>query len=575
MIQIHFINENRSIEAEIGEKLIDCIRRAGLALETPCNCIGVCGKCRVKAWGELSSPSAEEQKLLMGQDGIRLACLAEVRGNAEIELLHRQNELKTINRGYAVEIEPNSPIQRIELPKIDRKSPIPYEEYVGYPIEFMDLYEKIGNLEKRQGERIFGIISENRLIDIGEDLKDILGIAVDIGTTGISAYLVDMETGEVLNKVSCLNPQSQYGGDVLTRISYCKEHETGSKRLKELMIDCINEIVMKLLADQYHKDAVYQMMIAGNTTMLHLFWGIDPTTISKAPYRPIFLKKIDIKPEALSIQINRGGRITLLPSASGYVGGDILAGIGATAFDERKDTAIFIDIGTNGEIVAIANGRMAATSTAAGPALEGMNISCGCRAEAGAIDSFCIDENDQIHYSTIGDLPPKGICGSGLIDIAGSLVRKEIVLSNGKFNPDIKDRMEGRLRDKKFYITDTVYISQSDIRQIQLAKGAIATGVTMLLKEIGVSIAEVKEAVIAGAFGYHLNSENIQEIGLIPKGFMGTVSFVGNSSVEGARLALINKEMLEKLSSFREKMEVLELSMKEEFQNYFVKELKF
>jgi uncharacterized 2Fe-2S/4Fe-4S cluster protein (DUF4445 family) len=575
MTQVHFINENICIEVEEGERLADCIRKAGLALETPCNCIGICGKCRVRAWGDLSPPSAEEQRLLMGQDGIRLACLAEVRGNVEIELLHSQNELKTINRGYAVKIEANSPIHRVELPRIDKRNPMPYGEYIGYPIESIDLYEKIGNIEKRQEERIFGVISENRLIDIGEDLKEILGIAVDIGTTGISAYLVDLETGHVLNKVSCLNPQSQYGGDVLTRISYCMENANGSKRLKELILDCMNEVVLKLLAGHRPKDVVYQMMIAGNTTMLHLFLGIDPTTIAKAPYRPIFLEKIDIKPEAISIEINSCGNITLLPSASGYVGADILAGIAATAFDEKKDTSIFIDIGTNGEIVAIANGRMAATSTAAGPALEGMNISCGCRAEEGAIDSFYIDEDDQMHYSTIGDLPPKGICGSGLIDIAAALVRKEIILSNGKLNPALNDRMQGKLRDKKLYITDTIYISQKDIRQIQLAKGAIATGVTMLLKEMGVSIAEVKEAVIAGAFGYHLNPENIQEIGLIPKGFMGTVSFVGNASVEGARLALINKEMLEKMSSFRERIEVLELSMKEEFQAYFIKELKF
>ncbi len=575
MIQVHFINEDIRVEAHEGEKLSDCIRKAGLALETPCNCIGICGKCRVRARGDLSPPAAEEQTLLMGQDGIRLACLAKVRGNVEIELLQAKNELKTINRGYAVEVKVNSAIHRVELPKINKRNPMPYGEYVGYPIESMALYEKIGNVEKGQRERIFGVISENRLIDIGENLKEILGIAVDIGTTGISAYLVDLETGQVLNKVSCLNPQSQYGGDVLTRISYCMENADGSKRLKELMLDCMNEVVLKLLGSQHPKDAVYQMMIAGNTTMLHLFLGIDPTTIAKAPYRPIFLQKVDIQPEIVSIDINRAGNITLLPSASGYVGADILAGIAATAFDEKKDTSIFIDIGTNGEIVAIANGRMSATSTAAGPALEGMNISCGCRAEEGAIDSFYIDENDEMHYSTIGDLPPKGICGSGLIDIAAALVRKGMILPNGKLNPALSDHMQGRLQDKKLYITDGIYISQKDIRQIQLAKGAIATGVTMLLKEMGVSIGEVKEAVIAGAFGYHLNPENIQEIGLIPKGFKGTVSFVGNASVEGARLALINKAMLEKMSSFRDQIEVLELSMKEDFQAYFMKELNF
>jgi uncharacterized 2Fe-2S/4Fe-4S cluster protein (DUF4445 family) len=218
---------------------------------------------------------------------------------------------------------------------------------------------------------------------------------------------------------------------------------------------------------------------------------------------------------------------------------------------------------------------MAASSTAAGPALEGMNISCGLRAEAGAIDSFNIDEEYNIAFTTIGDKEAKGICGSGLIDIAASLINRNIILKSGRFNKNLPEKLAFRLVDKKFYITEEIYISQNDIRQIQLAKAAIASGIIMLLKELNINIESIEEAVIAGAFGYHLNSESIKTIGLIPQGFKGEINFVGNSSVEGARLALINKQKLREMSKIKENIKVVELSVKQEFQDYFVKEISF
>ncbi|MHB1394148.1 MAG: ASKHA domain-containing protein [Clostridia bacterium] len=356
MACISFKNRDITIEAEVGARLTDCIRKAGLHIETPCNCIASCGKCRVRAVGELYPPTEEEKRFINADDNIRLACMARVNGDVEIELLASSNSLKTINRGFSVSVEPDS---------IDRVSP------------------------------------------------DMLGVAVDIGTTGLSAYLVDLESGEVLNKISSLNPQTQYGGDVLTRISYCMNNDDGSKLLKEAITGKVDEIIGELTGATYNRSSVYRITIAGNTTMLHLFLGEDTRSIARAPYRPVFIDRIDKKASDLSININKNGMLTMLPSASGYIGADILAGVIATAFNKKSGSAIFIDIGTNGEIAAINGGRIAATSTAAGPALEGMNISCGCRAEAGAIDSFCIDDNYNFSYTTIGGIEPKGICGSG------------------------------------------------------------------------------------------------------------------------------------------------------------------
>jgi uncharacterized 2Fe-2S/4Fe-4S cluster protein (DUF4445 family) len=575
MAYISFKNRDNIIEAEVGTSLSDCIRKAGLHIETPCNCIGSCGKCRVKAVGELYQPSEEEKKFIIDHEGIRMACMARINGDVEIELLNASNSLKTINRGLAIDVEVDSDTKKVTLHSVDIGSSKPYIETLSYKLVDFSLLEKIGKVDNGKAGQLIGVLCEDNLIDIALEIPDILGVAVDIGTTGISAYLVDLESGEVLNKASCLNPQTQYGGDVLTRISYCMNHAEGSKLLKEAIIRKIDDIVGELTNASYSRSSVYRIAVAGNTTMLHFLLGVETRSIAKAPYRPVFLDRIDIKASELSININKSGIVTMLPSASGYVGADILAGITATAFHKNRGSAIFIDIGTNGEIAAIHGGKIAATSTAAGPALEGMNISCGCRAEDGAIDSFCIDDNYNISYTTIGNVAAKGICGSGLIDIAAFFVTREIVLKSGKFNTELDHRIKDRLRDKKFYITDEIYISQKDIRQIQLAKGAIASGIAMLLAEIQLLIENVEEAVIAGAFGYHINSQSILDISLIPKGFKGKITFVGNSSVEGARIALINKSMLKSMVDLKNEISVLELSTKDKFQEYFVKELSF
>ncbi|MBM7625041.1 ASKHA domain-containing protein [Sporohalobacter salinus] len=577
MVEVKFKNESKSIEVKEGTKLSECIRKAGFEIETPCNCMGTCGKCKVKVKGKLSTPSSEEKKFIDESKGIRLACRAEVKGAVEIELLRTDSDLKGIENEYLTDIEIDSGIKKVLLSGIEVKESTPYLETIDYKAKSVNIYEKIGKLEKEKQvtDELYGIIYNSSLLDINYGFENVLGVAVDIGTTGLSIYLVDLETGEILNSISSLNPQTQFGGDVLSRITYCMENSDGASSLKKIIINKINEVIEELLEDKFSKSNIYRVIIAGNTTMLHLFAGVNPTSLAKAPYRPVFLNKIDLDSLKLGIDINKDGIVTLLPSASSYVGSDILAGIVATGFDKKEHSSIFIDIGTNGEIVLISDGNMAATSTAAGPALEGMNISCGSRAQKGAIDTFKIDEDFNFSYTTIDDVEATGICGSGLIDIVASLVKSEIVLSTGRFNKDLNKKVADRLQNKKLYVTDDVYITQGDIRQIQLAKGAIATGVTMLLKEIGISIKDIGEAVIAGAFGYHVNPKSIKEIGLIPKGFSGKITFVGNSSAQGARQALINEDILNKMVNIKEDIEVLELSTREKFQEYFVKELRF
>ena len=395
------------------------------------------------------------------------------------------------------------------------------------------------------------------------------GVAIDIGTTGIAAYLLEVNTGKIINRKSSLNPQTQYGGDVLSRISYSLNNPQGKENLKKVIVESINEIISELVKKTVDINRIHRIVVSANTVMIHMVLGLDTYSMSRAPYKPELLDKLDMKAKDLGIIINPQGVMTTLPSASSYIGADIISGALATGFNSKKHKAVFIDIGTNGEILAISKGKIAGTSTAAGPAFEGMNISWGSRAESGAIDTFKI-MNDDIKFTTIDDEQVIGICGSGLIDIVSELLTNNVILKSGRLNNKLDGKLASRIRDKKFYITDDIYLSQKDIRQVQLAKAAIAAGINMLLKDIELCTKDIEEIVIAGAFGYHLNPENMKTIGIIPKDFTGEINFVGNSSIEGAKLALISEKSLKEMIKLKEEIKVVELSIEEDFQDLFV-----
>lgn len=571
---VKIINEDINIEVESGTILLDVIRDANIKIETPCNTMGFCGKCKVIAKGSLSQPSHEERKFIDENKNERLSCVAVILGDTDVELLNNEKELQTINKGFSIDVSIDSPVKNIKLPSIIKESSLPYLDYLGYRFDSLELYRKLSLIEEDNPGELWGVVFEDRLLDISDNEKDPLGLAIDIGTTSISYYLIELSTGEIVEELSSLNPQTQYGGDVLTRITYCMENPGGNLKLQELIVDEINNSIKEMLGSLYIKDHIYHIMISANTTMVHLLLGISPISLAKSPYRPIFSNLEDLKAKDIAIYVNDEAIVSIIPAASSYVGGDIVSGIMSSDF-KSNDDALFIDIGTNGEMAVLKNGKIISTSTAAGPALEGMNIEWGCRAEKGAIDKFHIDEDFNISYTTIGHEKPIGICGSGLIDIAAALLERNIILKSGRWNKDLDPKVKERLVDKKFYITEDIYISQKDIRQIQLAKGAIAAGVILMLEEIDLKIENISKVYIAGSFGYHVNPHNIKAIGLIPKGFKGEIVFLGNSSLEGARLALINRECFRNLYKIKNDMEVIELSLKENFQDVFISQLNF
>ena len=386
----------------------------------------------------------------------------------------------------------------------------------------------------------------------------------------------NLESGESIGTASALNPQTAYGGDVITRISHCRQDLQALSTLQNLVVKKIGALLQEALGPDHDKEQVYLMMVAANTTMLHLLAGVYPLSLALAPFRPIFIESLTVKHDYLSVRINPQGPCILLPGISAYIGADIAAGLAGIDYRSRKGITLFIDIGTNGEIVLIEGpDRMIATSSAVGPALEGMNISCGCRAVPGAVDSFTLDNDFCPRFTTIDGIPPKGICGSGLIDLTAALLKAGLISPMGAFDPRADERLRSRLSGDCYYLADGVFLSQKDVRQVQLAKAALSTGIMALLKEAGRSVDEVDEIIIAGSFGYHLNADNLKRLGMLPHNYRGPITFAGNTALSGAVLALLNQEILREMERIPEFMRVVDLASHSDFQELFISALNF
>ncbi|MDO5707216.1 MAG: ASKHA domain-containing protein [Andreesenia angusta] len=412
-------------------------------------------------------------------------------------------------------------------------------------------------------------------IEINSDKNNIeiteVSIAVDIGTTVVTMKFLNSDNDEIIGTKSFLNPQTAYGNDLISRIDYISDCEIRLRYLKDILIDEIKLEIKNFIK----KTKIKNIVFSANTTMLHILAGENPYPLSIHPYKPVFLESRKMSAKDLFGDRKKKYDIYFLPSASAYIGSDIVSGIYSTNFYNSNTPSLFIDIGTNGEIVMNIDGNLKAVSTSAGPALEGMNIDCGSRAIEGAIERFHIDTDKSFKIESINSSDPKSICGSGIIDIIAEFLRNGIIEASGRFNKNMDEVFLKNLKDKKFYITDEIYISQKDIRQVQLAKGAIAAGIKILLNEYGKNINSIENIIIAGSFGYHINKDNMVFIGLIPKEYTGEIEVVGNSSVNGAIEACKDPDIINQMDEIAKKIDVLELSLRDDFQDYFVREMSF
>ena len=419
-------------------------------------------------------------------------------------------------------------------------------------------------------------------LELGDTTGSLYGVAIDIGTTTVVCSLVDMLTGEELGHASEINAQKFFGLDVLTRITYEIENpDDGREKLQKAIVGSINKMV-KSICDEHGltQDQIYQVTVGANCTMMHMLMGVDARPIGKAPFAPVFARAKDVKASDIGLKAAPGARLYCLPSVSAYIGADIVAGAYVCDLKHQKGNVMFIDIGTNGEIVLAADGKLMSCSCAAGPALEGMNISSGMRAAEGAIEDIHINE-DGLDLKIIGDCEPAGICGSGILTVTKELLRTGIVRKTGAFvKADKFDEDDYRSKyivvdedgKRSFRMTDggngadPLYITQGDVRQVQLAKGAILSGFMALMKKAGIGMADLDRVLIAGQFGAHLPAESITGTGILPFEVEDRIEYVGNTSKTGAYMALMSGKVKRDMEELAHEMDYLELGATDNYE---------
>lgn len=520
--KLTFLQENIAADTKADQTLMESMKQAGIFLDAPCAGQGTCGKCLVK----ISADQENWKTVKACQTKVTADLWVDTRENA------RKHHILTASSIRKVPYEPSLP-EKICLDKL-----------------------------------------ENYYL-----------AAFDIGTTTIAGYLLDGKNGEPICTASSLNPQAAYGADVISRANYNLEH--GSQELA----DCIHRAIDDLIAELTQKagvrrEEVIQICLVGNTCMHHIFFSYSMDSLVRAPYEPYQKGLIRDRAQNYQIQIHPEGELIFLPVIAGFVGADTMGCILTMRPDQKEEITLMIDIGTNGELVLGNRERLICCSTAAGPAFEGAKIECGMRGAQGAIDHVTWD-GKEFHYSVIGDGEPRGICGSGLIDVIACLLRAGLIEESGRLlTPEVAAEQEKRLAvhieeraGKPVFVFDkrypSVYLSQKDIREVQLAKGAISAGILLMEKEIGIVHDQIRRVYIAGAFGNYMDPESACDIGLLPGCLRERIEPVGNAAGEGAKLALLNKKELEKTKELMNCVDFLELAVVPEFQDCFVDELEF
>ncbi len=553
MAQIYFKQAKIEVNVENGTNLLDVARSAGVMIESPCNGSGTCGKCLIKiTLDSVSRLNQEAEERSIQETGYVLACQSRVMGDVTVDLIpdFQNRDLKILNDGQS--------IANVKNPYITKK----YDR-------------KLHSTAIYAGGELLGTES-------GNTVSKNYGIVVDIGTTTLVVSLVDIARGKELFSEASLNPQASYAHDVLSRIQFATESK-GLVLLYQGVIQEINRLIREVAKKtRVANKHIYEIVFSGNTCMLHLAINKSPESLGKYPYRSqiqgeMFLKSVDY-----NLDIDEYGVVYIPPVISSFIGADITCGILACQLHHQKESLLFVDIGTNGEMVLAVGGRLFASSTAAGPAFEGMNIQHGMRAEKGAIDSFEIHKHG-LRMTTIGDAEAIGICGSGLLDIVAELVTHGIIDKNGKLKGAgskevprfIKERLVTIDTKTVFQLSEKVWLSQRDIRQVQLAKGAIRSGIEFLLAKAKISTEDIQRVLIAGSFGYHLRVKSLIKLGLLPEVFLNKVQMVGNTSKSGGQAFLLNQSYRNEMKEIVKKVEVIELADFQDFNKVFIDCLGF
>lgn len=579
-----------TFKTEVGTRLIDAIA-TDHSLNAPCGGRGTCGKCRVRATGKLSQSSSTELGLLTEADvaaSIRLACLTTIEGDAEVWLTTENGQILTDGaEDVRLEAKPVFVCEKIFVPQATLDDQSSDEQRLSDALSgsgklSLNVLKKLpGELKKGNGQIWIVRERDGGICDICADEPRLYAAAIDIGTTTLAAYMLDLQTGKVLTKCSAMNPQRGFGADVISRIDYSRTDE-GLKKLQNAVVNEIGTMVRKMLGEIEAKDDdLRQIVCVGNTVMVHLFLGVSPENIAVSPFIPVFAQEQRCMASELGLPFGNTV-VETGPCVAGYIGADTTAAALACAMNQSAGTALLIDIGTNGEIALGNRERIVCCSAAAGPAFEGAHIRCGSGAVEGAISSVQLNDDGRVLLQTIGDAKPTSICGSGLVDAIAEMLRVGILDETGRIDEDEADEIwEDRIFDSPtglaFALTEdkSVYICQKDVREVQLAKGAIAAGIQILMKHTGVGYNQIEKLFLAGGFGNYIDVHNACAIGLLPSELEHCAVPVGNAAGSGAKQLAINTTACSMCSEMASNMEYIELSSQREFTELFSENMLF
>jgi len=612
--EVRFLPTGKSIKVTTGYNLRQAILDTGLTIDSSCGGVGTCGRCKVKVLkGQAGTKKSKFISQKDKKEGYVLSCITTVKSDMEVEIPEQKKVKAKIAEGrfgpeefkdYAgvssseiseVEVSPwiikeNLTIDRPSLScgtsdLYRLKKSITAKTGIKDPGVPIHLIRQLPHDLRKEDWDVTVIMDRKNgsMIDIhsGHLEKNIYGIALDIGTTSLVMYLVDLLKGKIIGTQSGYNPQIRFGEDIINRIVFSNKRG-GLSQLRGVMIDTLNKMILKILNDTgINARDVVSIMIAGNPTMMHLFYGVPPRYIREEPYVTVANRFSDSTAREVGIKHLSNAHVYSLPGIASYLGGDITSGVLASGMFREKELALFIDLGTNGELVVGNSEWMMGCSCSAGPAFEGGGVKCGIRAADGAIEKVSIDQESYSCYiDVIGDCPPEGICGSGLIDIIGEMYLRGVIDRKGKFNRDIGNKyLECSAEGDCQYILvpagdsatgKNIYISEVDIDNLIRAKSAVYAGIRTLLEEVDLSTFDLEKIYIAGGLGKHLNVRNAVTIGMLPDIDLKKYHFLGNTSVTGAYLSLMSDNKYNESVKISEHITYIELSVNMKFMDRYV-----
>jgi uncharacterized 2Fe-2S/4Fe-4S cluster protein (DUF4445 family) len=605
MAPVIFYPSGRECVPDGRQTVLQLAGNLGLPFPSLCGGRKKCGKCRVRveALDSCLPPPTDWEIEILGEriaQGIRLACETILSEGAKVHLLEQSRGQKPVilqakgGRGLSLKLTPAVEAFYAVVPEADLESTMGDTERLlaalkkdyGLSFQFSDpevLRTLPHALRSGKGTTIL-IRNRKEIIELyPAHPTPLCGMAFDLGTTTVVGYLFDLFTGKELEVVSALNPQIPFGADVISRLTYCQEQPEGLEKLRTLTVQGINALMVEATTRAaVPLDRIAEVTLAGNTVMHHLCLGLNPHFLATAPYPPVLQDPCDFRARDLGLHIHPSGYAHLLPLKAGFVGSDTVAGILASRLHRQKKLTLFLDLGTNGEVVLGNKERLLCCSAAAGPAFEGGHIRFGMGASEGAIDRVEIEPRSlTVHWRTIHNASPAGLCGSGIISAVAEMVRRGLLLANGNFNPDIHSpRLRPGPEGKEFVLvrgTETAHgqditLSAKDISEVQMAKAALFAGIALLKTKWGDE--PIEQLFLAGAFGNYTDPADAATIGLIPGDIVKRRAW-GNAAGSGACLTLLNRHKRKEAERIARKMEYLELATHPRFQEFFVSGLLF